>query len=288
MSENNASSSSIKESSIRESSLKESPIKELPFEELGLSPSLSRHLDRLGYKKPTPIQEQSIPVLLKGRDLLGQAQTGTGKTAAFALPLINKLNSNNKSPQILVLTPTRELAIQVYESFKTYAKDVTNFRGVPIYGGASIVTQLKDLKRGAQVVVGTPGRVMDHLRRKTLDLSSLSTIVLDEADEMLKMGFVEDIDWILEHTPKTKQVALFSATMPDRNVAARGIDVERVSHVINFDAPHDNESYVHRIGRTGRAGRKGTALLFVSPREMRVLNSIERSTNQRIEEYDLP
>jgi ATP-dependent RNA helicase DeaD len=370
---------------------------EYPFQDLGLSPNLSKHLDSLGYKKPTPIQEQSIPVLLKGRDLLGQAQTGTGKTAAFALPLINNLNSKNKLPQILVLTPTRELAIQVYESFKTYAKDITNFRGVAIYGGASIVTQLKDLKRGAQVIVGTPGRVMDHLRRKTLDLSSLTTIVLDEADEMLKMGFVEDIDWILEHTPKSKQVALFSATMPDRirkiaekhlkdafqikiksntstvkgikqlywkvqginkldglsrvldvekieaaiifvrtksttvdlteqllargynaaalngdlnqalrektieklknkkldfivatDVAARGIDVERVSHVINFDVPHDNESYVHRIGRTGRAGRKGTALLFVSPREMRILNSIERSTNQRIEEYDLP
>jgi ATP-dependent RNA helicase DeaD len=367
------------------------------FAELGLSASLVETLQEIGYESPTPIQSLSIPVLLSGRDLLGQAQTGTGKTAAFALPLLNNIDVSLNSPQVLVLTPTRELTIQVAEAFQTYARKLKSFHVLPIYGGQPMPAQLRQLRRGPQVVVGTPGRIMDHLRRQSLELSSLRTVVLDEADEMLNMGFVEDIECILEHTPEEKQIALFSATMPEAirrvaakylreqeeikvkartatvetisqnywlvaglhkldaltrileveefdaalifvrtktatvelaeklearghacaalngdlsqelrertinglkkgdidivvatDVAARGLDVERVTHVLNYDIPYDAEAYVHRIGRTGRAGRQGKAILFVSPRERRLLSSIERTTRQPIAVYQLP
>ncbi|MCB0333409.1 MAG: DEAD/DEAH box helicase, partial [Bdellovibrionales bacterium] len=369
----------------------------ISFRELGLASHLLQTLEAVGYEAPTPIQAQSIPVLLSGQDLLGQAQTGTGKTGAFALPLLSNLDLHANAPQILVLTPTRELAIQVSEAFQTYARNLDGFRVVPIYGGQSMSHQLNHLKRGAHVVVGTPGRLMDHLRRKSLHLDSIKALVLDEADEMLKMGFIEDIEWILEHTPAEKQVALFSATMPPAirkvarthlkeaqeihiesktstvetirqqywlvsglhkldaltrilevedgdatlifvrtknatvdlaekleargysaaalngdvtqqlrertiqklkngeldvvvatDVAARGLDVERISHVINYDIPYDTESYVHRIGRTGRAGRSGSAILFVAPREKRMLATIERATKQKMEAFELP
>lgn len=359
-------------------------------------PVLKAVLD-LGYETPSPIQSESIPALLAGRDLLGQAQTGTGKTAAFALPLISQLNANRKTTQLLVLTPTRELAIQVAEACQQYAKNLAGINVLPIYGGQSYTIQLKQLKRGAQVVVGTPGRVMDHMRRKTLQLDGLNAIVLDEADEMLRMGFIDDVKWVLEQSPPDRQIALFSATMPrevkkvadqhlvdpvhikiasktatatninqrywivkgthkldaitrilesedtdgvivfvrtknatveladklsargfrsdalngdipqanrekiiDRlkaakldilvatDVVARGLDVERISHVINYDVPHDTESYIHRIGRTGRAGRTGKAILFIAPREKRMLFSIERATKQTIEAMNLP
>lgn len=364
----------------------------LLFEQLGLSPDLLSALTELGYETPTPIQEQSIPVLLGGEDILAQAQTGTGKTAAFALPILSNLNLNLKQPQALVIAPTRELAIQVAEAFQSYAKHMEGFQVTPIYGGQEYRTQLRALQRGAHVIVGTPGRVMDHLRRGSLKLDALTNVVLDEADEMLKMGFIDDIEWILEQMPKTRQTALFSATLPasiqkiaqrylnkaqkiqikaqkntvdtieqfytlvsrnqkldvltrflevediqaaiifsrtktfaaelaeklqargyaaaalhgDMNqsmrekvisriktgaldivvatdVAARGLDVERITHVLNYDIPHDTESYIHRIGRTGRAGRKGKALLFVSPRETRLLKDIEHAVGKPIE-----
>lgn len=368
------------------------------FTELALSAPVQKAIDAVGYEQPSPIQAASIPHLLNGDDLLGVAQTGTGKTAAFALPLLSKVDLKKKSPQILVLAPTRELAIQVAEAFQTYASKMKDFHVLPIYGGQDMSKQLQKLRRGVHVVVGTPGRVMDHLRRKSLNLEALSSMVLDEADEMLRMGFIDDVEWILEHTPEKKQVALFSATMPapirkvaDRylnnpkevriasetktaerieqhylivngfekkldaitrileaddfdamiifvrtktataelaekleargysasalngdmnqtlrertinrlkkkqldivvatDVAARGIDVERVSHVLNFDIPYDPEAYVHRIGRTGRAGRDGKAILFVAPREKRLLHAIEKSTRQRITQMDLP
>ncbi|MBT5331873.1 MAG: DEAD/DEAH box helicase [Porticoccaceae bacterium] len=367
------------------------------FADLGLSDPVMSALKRIGYEQPTRIQAESIPPLLEGRDILGTAQTGTGKTAAFALPLLSQIDSRTKKPQVLVLTPTRELAIQVAEAFQNYASGLKGFHVLPIYGGQSMGTQLRQLSRGAQVVVGTPGRVMDHLRRNTLKLDELKTVVLDEADEMLRMGFIDDVEWILDHTPDERQVALFSATMPaairkvadtylkdpaqikiasktstverieqkywfvkgtnkldaltrileveefegviifvrtkiasvelaDRlearghsaaaingdmtqklreaaigklkngrldilvatDVAARGIDVERVSHVINYDIPYDTEAYVHRIGRTGRAGRNGTAILFVAPRERRLLGSIEKATRQKMTELQLP
>ncbi|WP_417506250.1 DEAD/DEAH box helicase [Marinomonas gallaica] len=367
------------------------------FDSLGLAAPILKAVNELGYEQPSAIQAQSIPFLLEGHDLLGQAQTGTGKTAAFALPLLSRIDVANKSPQLLVLAPTRELAIQVSEAFQSYARHIPNFHVLPIYGGMSYDSQLRQLKRGAQVVVGTPGRVMDHIRRKTLVLDGLQALVLDEADEMLRMGFIDDVEWILEHTPKTRQIALFSATMPsvirkvanqhlnnpkevkiqtktstamtitqkywqvsglhkldaltrilemnehdgmiifvrtkaatvelaekltarghacealngdisqnlrertvDRikkgqidilvatDVVARGLDVERVSHVVNYDIPYDTESYVHRIGRTGRAGRSGTAILFVGHRERRMLQQIERATRQVIERMQLP
>ncbi len=367
------------------------------FEELGLPEALVASVKEIGYETPSPIQAASIPVLLKGDSLLGQAQTGTGKTAAFALPLLARVDVNKRSPQILVLTPTRELAIQVAEAFQRYARDLRGFHVMPIYGGHSMTLQLKQLRRGPQVVVGTPGRVMDHLRRKTLDTSTMNAVVLDEADEMLKMGFIDDVDWILEQVPQPRQVALFSATMPNEirkvarrhiqgaqeisiaaktstvdtisqrywqvsgvhkmdaltrimetedfdaaiifvrtktatvelaekleargysasalngdmnqalrertvnqlknrkldiviatDVAARGLDVERITHVINYDIPYDTEAYVHRIGRTGRAGRTGEAILFVTPRERNLLRAIERATRQSIERMDLP
>jgi len=367
------------------------------FSEFELKPALQKSLDEVGYETPTPIQEQTIPLLLEKKDVLGQAQTGTGKTAAFALPLLSNLNLRQKDPQVLVLAPTRELAIQVAEAFKKYASHMKSFHVLPIYGGQEYSGQIRGLKRGAHVVVGTPGRVMDHMRRGTLKLDKLSTLVLDEADEMLRMGFIDDVEWILEQTPKERQIALFSATMPQQirriatrylkdpveiiikdktttaptirqrfwpvsgmhkldaltrileaepfeamlifvrtktatvelsakleargyastplngdikqnqrersieslksgkldilvatDVAARGLDVERITHVINYDIPHDTEGYVHRIGRTGRAGRQGDAILFVAPREKSMLHAIERATNQKIEIMELP
>ncbi|EDQ00109.1 DEAD/DEAH box helicase [Shewanella benthica] len=370
---------------------------ELTFRELGLSEPLLRSLDELGYEKPTPIQAASIIPLMAGKDILGQAQTGTGKTGAFALPLLSNIDPAINAPQILVLAPTRELAVQVAEAFATYAKFVKGLHVLPIYGGQSMHQQLNALRRGPQVIVGTPGRVMDHMRRGTLKLDSLKAMVLDEADEMLKMGFIDDIEWILEHTPKQRQLALFSATMPEQikrvankyltdpihvkiaattatvetteqrfvqvsqhnklealvrvlevektegiiifvrtrnscvelaekleargyassplhgdmnqqareraveqlkrgsldiliatDVAARGLDVERIRHVINYDIPYDTEAYIHRIGRTGRAGRTGMAILFVTHREMRMLRTIERATKSRISPMDVP
>ncbi|WP_076414332.1 DEAD/DEAH box helicase [Shewanella sp. UCD-KL12] len=370
---------------------------EQTFRELGLAEPLLRALDELGYEKPTPIQAASIDPLMAGKDILGQAQTGTGKTGAFALPLLNSIDPTTNAPQILVLAPTRELAVQVAEAFGSYAKFMKGLHVLPIYGGQSMHQQLNALRRGPQIIVGTPGRVMDHMRRGTLKLESLKAMVLDEADEMLKMGFIDDIEWILEHTPKQRQLALFSATMPEQikrvankylaepvhvkiaattttvetieqrfvqvsqhnklealvrvlevektegiiifvrtrnscvelaekleargyassplhgdmnqqareravdqlkrgkldiiiatDVAARGLDVERIGHVVNYDIPYDTEAYVHRIGRTGRAGRTGMAILFVTHREMRMLRTIERATKSRISPMDVP
>jgi ATP-dependent RNA helicase DeaD len=367
------------------------------FSELSISAPLLRAISEIGYETPSPIQAASIPHLLAGHDLLGQAQTGTGKTAAFALPILNAVDLNRREPQALVLTPTRELALQVAEAFQSYARHLRDFHILPIYGGQSMEVQLRQLRRGAHIIVGTPGRVMDHLRRESLNLDGLRTLVLDEADEMLKMGFIDDVEWILEHTPPKRQIALFSATMPEAirkvakrhlrdpkearieaktatveaisqrywlvsgahkldaltrilevedfdamiifvrtkvateelaeklsargysaaalngdlsqalrekavdrlkkksldilvatDVAARGLDVERISHVVNYDIPYDTEAYVHRIGRTGRAGRKGEAILFVAPREKRMLGAIEKATRQRIREMRLP
>jgi ATP-dependent RNA helicase DeaD len=367
------------------------------FSDLNLPPSLLAALDDVGYETPSPIQLQAIPRLMAGQDLLGHAPTGTGKTAAFALPLIARVDVSLPQVQILTLTPTRELALQVAEAFQTYAARVKNFHVLPIYGGQDYGPQLQRLKRGVHAVVGTPGRVMDHLRRGTLKLDALQVVVLDEADEMLRMGFIDEVEWILEQTPAKRQMALFSATMPkaiqaiarrfmdnpaevaiksktataetirqrfwlvgglhkldaltrilevepidavlifvrtkiatteladrleargysaaalngdmaqkhreqmvDRlkngtldilvatDVAARGLDVNRISHVVNYDIPYDTEAYVHRIGRTGRAGRTGEAILFVAPRERRMLGAIEKATRQTIEPLELP
>jgi ATP-dependent RNA helicase DeaD len=363
------------------------------FAQLGLSDGLVQALNAVGYETPTPIQVQTIPLLLAGRDLLGQAQTGTGKTAAFALPILENLDLTQASVQALILTPTRELAIQVAEAIHTYAKNMGRVRVTPIYGGDSMQKQLSRLRGGVHVVVGTPGRVMDHLRRGTLNLSALKTVVLDEADEMLRMGFQEDVEWILGQTGAARQTALFSATLPAEvrriadqflknpasveikhktrtvasveqhylpmqhkqkldvltrlleaeampgesflifvrtklgaadlaehleargypveamhgdmgqpqresvirrmregkvdivvatDVAARGLDVDNIGHVINYDIPIDPESYVHRIGRTARAGRAGKAILFLTPREERMMKEIERYTGQKI------
>ncbi len=367
------------------------------FDDLNLSSEILKSIKENGYEQPSPIQAASIPPILAGKDVLGQAQTGTGKTAAFALPILSNLDMQASHVQVLVLTPTRELAIQVAEAFQSYARHINGFHVLPIYGGQSYTIQLKQLKRGVQVVVGTPGRVMDHMRRKTLKLDQLNTLVLDEADEMLRMGFIDDVDWILSHTPKDRQIALFSATMPKEvkkvavnhlnkpvdikietktttakninqrywmvsglkklealtrvleveefdgvlifvrtkmateelaeklqargfsaealngdmvqkqrerlvtklkrssidiligtDVVARGLDVDRISHVINFDIPYDTESYVHRIGRTGRAGRSGEAILFISRREQRMLRMIEKATKQPIQPMNIP
>ena len=184
------------------------------FSDLALSEAVMRAVQKVGYEQPSPIQAAAIPILLAGGDILGMAQTGTGKTAAFALPLLSRIDTKQADPQILVLAPTRELAIQVAEAFQKYASEIPGFHVLPIYGGQEMTTQLRQLKRGAHVVVGTPGRVMDHLRRGSLNLNNLKALVLDEADEMLRMGFIDDVEWILEHTPKTRQTALFSATMP--------------------------------------------------------------------------
>ena len=373
------------------------PPSEPAFKDLGLSDSLLKGLADVGYESPSPIQARTIPLLMAGRDLIGQAQTGTGKTAAFALPLLSKLDLKVTAPQVLVLTPTRELAIQVAEAFQKYASHMKGFHVLPIYGGQDYYSQLQQLRRGPHVVVGTPGRMMDHMRKGTLQLASLQCLVLDEADEMLRMGFIEDVEWILEQTPPTHQTALFSATMPPAirriahkyledpetvsievrtttaetirqrywlvsgthkldaltrileaesfdamlvfvrtktatvelterleargysaaalsgdvvqktrektvqrlkdggldilvatDVAARGLDVERISHVVNYDIPYDTEAYVHRIGRTGRAGRAGDAILFVAPREQRMLRAIEQATRQPITQMTLP
>lgn len=367
------------------------------FQDLQLAKPLLAALDDVGYEIPTPIQVQAIPPLLEGLDLLGHAPTGTGKTAAFALPLLSRLNLAGKQVQVMTLCPTRELAIQVAEAFQRYASHLKGFHVLPIYGGQEYGGQIRQLKRGVHVVVGTPGRVMDHMRKGTLKLGGLQALVLDEADEMLRMGFIDEVEWILEQTPDKRQMALFSATMPkeivriakrhlkepqevsikaktataetirqrywrvsgvhkldaltrilegedfdgvlifvrtklatnelaerleargyqaaamngdmaqkDRermiarlkkgsldilvatDVAARGLDVDRISHVINFDIPSDAEAYIHRIGRTGRAGRRGDAILFVAPREQRMLGVIERATRQKIEPLQLP
>jgi len=367
------------------------------FSELGLSAPVLEALTSIGYETPSPIQAEMIPFVLEGRDVLGQAQTGTGKTAAFALPILSQIDTKIKTPQVLVLAPTRELAIQVAEAFQKYASKIKGFHVLPIYGGQDARGQIRQLDRGVHIVVGTPGRVMDLIRRKSLKLDALKTLVLDEADEMLRMGFIDDVEWIMEKIPEQRQIALFSATMPapihkitkkylqdpkeifikvktttastitqhywmvsghhkldaltrileaevfdamiifvrtknatteladkleargysaspingdiaqnqrektvdnlKRNkidiliatdVAARGLDVPRISHVINYDVPYDTETYVHRIGRTGRAGREGNAILFVAPREKRMLQQIERATKQKIEMLEMP
>lgn len=367
------------------------------FKDLALCEPVLDSLEELEYDTPTPIQARTIPLVLEGQDLVGQAQTGTGKTAAFALPLLSKIDIEIKAPQVLVLAPTRELAIQVAESFKKYGSKLKGLQVLPIYGGADFKSQLQPLKRGVQIVVGTPGRVMDHMRRGTLKLDSLRCLVLDEADEMLRMGFIDDVEWILEQSPDNHQTVLFSATMPPAirriagnylqtpqeitvkvktktadtihqrywlakghhkldaltrileaeevdgvlifvrtktittelsekleargflaaplngdipqrqrertvgrlkaghvniviatDVAARGLDVDRISHVINYDLPGDSEAYVHRIGRTGRAGRTGEAITFVSPRETRSLQGIERAIQHKIKRMDIP
>ncbi len=367
------------------------------FADLQIHPAVLKAIADVGYESPTAIQAATIPALLAGSDVVGLAQTGTGKTAAFAIPILSKIDVTSKATQALVLAPTRELALQVAEAFSRYGGHLKQLNVLPIYGGASYTVQLAGLKRGAQVVVGTPGRVIDHLERGTLDLSRVDYLVLDEADEMLTMGFAEEVDRILSDTPEFKQVALFSATMPPAirkittkylhdplevttkaktataenisqryiqvagprkmdaltrvlevepfeamivfvrtkqateevaeklrargfsaaaingdiaqaqrertvaalkdgkidilvatDVAARGLDVERISHVLNYDIPHDTESYVHRIGRTGRAGRSGNALLFVSPRERHLLKAIEKATRQTLTEAALP
>jgi ATP-dependent RNA helicase DeaD len=369
----------------------------VPFSDLGLSDAVLRAVKTIGYESASPIQAATIPALLEGADILGQAQTGTGKTAAFALPILSQVNLKQRAPQALVLVPTRELAIQVSEAFQKYATGLNGFHVLPIYGGQSYVPQLNALKRGPQVIVGTPGRIIDHLERGTLQLDGIRTVVLDEADEMLAMGFADAMDAILSQTPEEKQVALFSATMAPNirriaqkhlrepreivikgktgtaanikqsfwmvsglhkldaltrivevadfdamlvfvrtkqstvelaeklqargfsavalngdvqqavrertvaqlkagkidilvatDVAARGLDVERVTHVVNYDVPYDTESYVHRIGRTGRAGRSGEAILFIAPRERNLLRLIERATRQTIEPLSLP
>ncbi len=369
----------------------------ITFDDLGLAPAVVSALRAVGYESPSPIQAETIPLLMSGRDVIGQAQTGTGKTAAFALPCLSQLDAKASAPQVLVLAPTRELAIQVAEAFQKYAAHINGFHVLPIYGGQDYRTQLRGLQRGVHVVVGTPGRVMDHMRRGSLSLDSLRCLVLDEADEMLRMGFIDDVEWVLDQSPQGRQIALFSATMPApikriaqkhlnnpaevtiknrtttaetirqrywvvsgvhkldaltrileaeefdamiifvrtklateelagklsarghataalngdiqqklrertieqlkkgqidiivaTDVAARGLDVERISHVVNYDIPYDTESYVHRIGRTGRAGRTGDAILFVSPRENRMLRAIEKATRKPIERMQLP
>ncbi|MEK6311063.1 MAG: DEAD/DEAH box helicase [Curtobacterium sp.] len=367
------------------------------FADLGLSDQVLKAVKDIGYETPSAIQEATIPTLLEGRDVVGLAQTGTGKTAAFALPILSRMESGSKVPQALVLSPTRELALQVCEAFEQFASHMKHVHVLPVYGGQAYGVQLSALRRGVDVVVGTPGRIMDHIAKGTLDLSELKYLVLDEADEMLKMGFAEDVETILAETPDDKQVALFSATMPAQirrisqqyltdpaeitvktktktaanitqrylmvsypqkvdaltrilevedfegmiifvrtksetetlaeklrargyaaaaisgdvaqaqrertvnqlksgkldilvatDVAARGLDVDRITHVVNFDIPVDIESYVHRIGRTGRAGRKGDSISFVTPRERRLLSAIERHTKQPLTQMQLP
>jgi ATP-dependent RNA helicase DeaD len=369
----------------------------LSFDDLSLSAPIIKALKNVGYESPSPIQAKIIPFVMDGRDVIGQAQTGTGKTAAFALPLLSKINLRLTTPQILVLTPTRELAIQVSEAFQRYAKFLNGFHVLPIYGGQEYGVQLRQLKRGVHIVVGTPGRVMDHMRRGTLKMENITCLVLDEADEMLRMGFIDDVKWVLEQLPKQRQIALFSATIPTpiRNiskrylnkpeqitieaksitadtirqryvlvngrekldslttilesmtfnailifvrtkistvelseklaargyasaalngditqklreltikrlksgkidmliatdVAARGLDVKRISHVINYDIPSDPEAYTHRIGRTGRMGCEGETILFVTPREKHLLRIIEKGTSKKIECMSMP
>ncbi len=367
------------------------------FSSFGFAPEILSALEAIGYKEPSPIQKAAIPELLLGRDVLGQAQTGTGKTAAFALPMLATIDMELRKPQVLVLAPTRELAMQVADAFTSYAVNLPQVKVLPIYGGADFRDQIHHLRRGVQIVVGTPGRVMDHMRQGTLDLSNLRALVLDEADEMLRMGFIDDVEWVLNQLPEKRQVVLFSATMPPEirrisqnylnspaevtirqkaadssrirqryitvagpqklaalervleaessegviifartkaitvtvaesleahgydvavlngdvpqtqrertierlrsgkvdvlvatDVAARGLDVERIALVINYDIPFDSEAYVHRIGRTGRAGRSGDAILFITPRERRFLGGLERAVGRPIEPMDVP
>ena len=266
---------------------------EMTFADMGIDGRVLSALNDVGYEKPSPIQAATIPLLLEGRDVVGLAQTGTGKTAAFAVPALSRmaelmdLNGPTKDTQILVLAPTRELALQVAEAFSSYAKYMDNFSVLPVYGGSAYGPQLAGLRRGAQVVVGTPGRVIDHLSKGSLNLSNLQYLVLDEADEMLRMGFAEDVEQILAQTPAEKQVALFSATMPGQ---IRRISKQYLNNpaVINYDIPHDTESYVHRIGRTGRAGRSGDAILFMTPREKYLLRAIEKATRQPVDQMHLP
>jgi ATP-dependent RNA helicase DeaD len=375
----------------------ETPVETPTFSDLGLVDALVDRLASLGYETPTPIQARAIPTLLEGKDVVGLAQTGTGKTAAFALPILQKIDPANTKTQAIVLAPTRELALQVCEAITAYATNIPGIRVLPVYGGQGYGFQLSGLQKGAHIVVGTPGRVIDHLERGSLDLTSLEYLVLDEADEMLNMGFAEDVERILADTPEYKQVALFSATMPRQirtlakkylhdpvdiatpkattstatvrqrwiqvshhhkldaltrllevetgdgmlvfvrtksateeladklrgrgysaaalngdlvqaqrertvaqlksgaidlivatDVAARGLDVDRITHVVNYDIPHDTEAYVHRIGRTGRAGRTGEAILFVTPRERRMLSAIEKVSGRPVEEMSVP
>lgn len=372
---------------------------ELSFKNLGLNADLLTAIETMGYQTPTPIQKNTIPFVLQGRDVLGQAQTGTGKTAAFALPLLHNMDlfSKETTPQVLVLTPTRELAIQVAEAFEDFSKNIAKIEVISIYGGQEYGRQIQALRRGVKIVVGTAGRVMDHMRKGTLKLDTLKALVLDEADEMLRMGFIDDVKWVLSHTPKSCQRLLFSATMPydvlsivneylrdpckvqikaktataktirqrflvvkglskldalDRilevedtdgvmvfvktknatievadglksrgylaaaingdmqqnqreyiidqlkatkinilvatDVVARGLDVERISHVINYDLPQDNEAYIHRIGRTGRAGREGDAISLIYTRDLRQLRILERVIRHKLEEMQLP
>ena len=372
-------------------------VEENGFDHFGLREEVLKSIKKLGFEMPSPIQEKSIQPLLEGRDVLGQAQTGTGKTAAFALPLLSRINVETRDTQVLIIAPTRELALQVAEACQSFAKYLQKFSVLPIYGGASYDVQLKALKRGAQLVVGTPGRVMDLIKRGALVLDKLKALVLDEADEMLQMGFIEDVEWIIQKCPENRQIALYSATMPEMikkvarqylrdpveikiasktttattvrqrywlvsglhkidaltrllevepydalliftrtktaaeelanklaarghacealhgdipqkirektverlkngildvliatDVAARGLDVDRITHVVNYDIPYDPESYVHRIGRTRRAGRTGDAILFVSPKERRMLRLIEHTTKQPIEPMTIP
>ncbi|MBT3316689.1 DEAD/DEAH box helicase [bacterium] len=367
------------------------------FDELNLIDPLIKAVTELGFETPLPIQAECIPPILNGDDVMGLAQTGTGKTAAFVLPLLSKIDLSNNSPQVLVLCPTRELALQVAESFQACARYMRGFHVLPIYGGQRYSFQFNQLRRGPHVIVGTPGRIRDHLKRRTLDLSGVQTMVLDEADEMLRMGFLEEVEEIMAETPDERQVALFSATMPHQikritkkfmkkpveikieaktstaenieqvymvvpnrakfealarlletesydailifvrtrvattelaerlsargfdvaalngemtqvarertvdklkngkidivvatDVAARGLHVDRISLVINFDIPGDSEAYIHRVGRTGRVGKYGKAILFASPREKRILQSIERVTRQPLYQMEMP
>ena len=380
-----------------ENNIQEATDSRISFDEMSLAEPILQAVRKAGYETPSPIQEHAIPPLLEGKDLLGVAQTGTGKTAAFSLPLLSRIDDSIKGAQILVLAPTRELALQVAEAMEGFAENLPNLRVVAVYGGTGYGEQIREFKRGAQVVVGTPGRVMDHIDKGYLKLNNLQALVLDEADEMLSMGFIDDIEWILEHTPQERQTALFSATMPkpirklaekhlqdpeqvtikvkaenspnirqrfikvrqhekrdmltrlleiekfeamlifartknatmeiaeklqgkgypaeplngdmpqnlrektvDRlkrgkinvlvatDVAARGLDVNRISHVLNYDAPFDLESYTHRIGRTGRAGREGDAIIFITNKEMRMLNAIERTLKVPCDQYVFP
>ncbi|MGV3484508.1 MAG: DEAD/DEAH box helicase, partial [Planctomycetaceae bacterium] len=369
----------------------------MPFAELGLPESIARAAQERGYTEATSIQSEAIPVLMSGRDLVGCSQTGTGKTAAFAMPLLAKIDLEKRIPQVLVLAPTRELAIQVAEAFEQYGSQLNKLRVLAVFGGAAYQPQLAALHRGVHVVVGTPGRLIDHVKQSALDLSGIHSLVLDEADEMLRMGFIDDVKWILSQTPSERQIALFSATMPGpireiaekhlndphsitveksqkvastirqqhlvvspkhkvemlarileleqtdgvivfvktkigtvelserlanrglnvaalngdipqaqrtrtveklksgeidilvaTDVAARGLDVDRISHVINYDMPHDEEAYVHRIGRTGRAGREGAAILLVTPAQRHIVRSLQKATGQTIVQVDPP
>ncbi len=387
----------LEELEIKQDAVSGETLQERRFEDLGLSPEVLEAVSAAGYETPSPIQAKAIPALLQGKNLLGTAQTGTGKTAAFALPLLSRIEFNSRETSLLVLTPTRELSIQVAEAIQQYAMKLPKVHVVPIYGGQDISVQFKALKRSANVIVATPGRLIDHLKRGSVSLDKVQAVVLDEADEMLDMGFMEDVETILSKIPKNAQRALFSATMPKEvleiidehlgeyseariegktttvenirqrfllvkshdkmealarviegedfdgmlifvrtkqatsevserleargfnvaplsgdlaqtlrertinrlkmgkldivvatDVAARGIDVDRITHVVNYDIPYDTESYVHRIGRTGRAGRSGNAILFITPRERRLLKTIEKATRQPIEAMSLP